>query len=353
MGTLLSAANWPIVGQIAIVLGKVMSLIYATLDNLLPSDHGLIGWSIIIYTIIVYTLMLPLTIKQQKSSKLMALINPEVQAVQKKYKNKRDQASMMKQQEEVQQIYDKYGTSMTGGCLPMLIQMPLLFALYPVIYDMERYVPAIKNAGEDVKTFLTIPDVTMSPSQIMHMRDGFDIAPAAIIVTCIALPVISALTQYGSVKLSQAVSGQQIDKDNPMAGTMKSMNIMMPLFSLWMVYSLSAGIGLYWIFSAVIRCIQTVFVNKYLKDLSPEDLIEKNKEKAAKKRQKRGEKAEKINAMAQANTRSISSSARKEVIDQSDKTVKLKKAEEQRRNAKPGSLAAKANMVKEYNENKK
>ena len=82
-------------------------------------------------------------------------------------------------------------------------------------------------------------------------------------------------------------------------------------------------------------------------------MIEKNKEKAAKKRQKRGEKAEKINAMAQANTRSISSSARKEVIDQSDKTVKLKKAEEQRRNAKPGSLAAKANMVKEYNENKK
>ena len=118
MGTLLTAANWPIVGQIAWVLGKVMNFIYNTLSSLLPSDHGLIGWSIIIYTIIVYTLMLPLTIKQQRSSKLMALINPEVQAVQKKYKNKRDQASMMKQQEEVQQIYDKYGTSMTGGCLP-------------------------------------------------------------------------------------------------------------------------------------------------------------------------------------------------------------------------------------------
>lgn len=353
MGTLLTAANWPIVGQIAWVLGKVMNFIYNTLSSLLPSDHGLIGWSIIIYTIIVYTLMLPLTIKQQRSSKLMALINPEVQAVQKKYKNKRDQASMMKQQEEVQQIYDKYGTSMTGGCLPMLIQMPLLFALYPVIYDMERYVPAIKDAAADVKTFLTIPDVTMSPSQIMHVRDSFDIAPAAIIITCIALPVISALTQYGSVKLSQAVSGQQIDKDNPMAGTMKSMNIMMPLFSLWMVYSLSAGIGLYWIFSAVIRCIQTVFVNKYLKNLSPEDLIEKNKEKAAKKRQKRGERAEKINSMAQANTRSLSYSARQETVSQSDKNEKIKEAEEKRKYAKPGSLSAKANMVKDFNENKR
>lgn len=353
MGTLLTAANWPIVGQIAWVLGKVMNLIYNTLDNLLPSDHGLIGWSIIIYTIIVYTLMLPLTINQQRSSKLMALINPEVQAIQKKYKNKRDQASMMKQQEEVQQVYDKYGTSMTGGCLPLLIQMPLLFALYPVIYSMERYVPAIKNASADVKAFLTIPDVTMSPSQIMHARDSFGMAPAIIIVTCIALPAISALTQYGSIRLSQAISGQQIDKDNPMAGTMKSMNIMMPLFSLWMVYSLSSGIGLYWIFSAVIRCVQTVFVNKYLKNISPEDLIEKNKEKAAKKRQKRGEKAEKINAMAQANTRSISSSARTDFVSESEKNAKLKKAEEQRRNAKPGSLSAKANMVKNFNENKR
>ena len=95
MGTLLTAADWPIIGQIAWVLGKVMNLIYDTLNNILSSDHGLIGWSIVIYTIIVYTLMLPLTIKQQRSSKLMALINPEVQAIQKKYKNKRDQASMM------------------------------------------------------------------------------------------------------------------------------------------------------------------------------------------------------------------------------------------------------------------
>lgn len=235
----------------------------------------------------------------------------------------------------------------------MLIQMPLLFALYPVIYDMERYVPSIKNAAGGVKAFLTIPDVTMSPSQIMHARDTFEIAPAVIIITCIALPAISAITQYGSVRLSQAVSGQQIDKDNPMAGTMKSMNIMMPLFSLWMVFSLSAGIGLYWIFSAVIRCIQTVAVNKYLKNISPEELIEKNKEKAAKKRQKRGEKAEKINAMAQANTRSISSSARKEVVNQSEKNAQLKAAEEKRRNAKPGSLSAKANMVRDFNENKK
>ena len=119
--TVASAANWPIVGQICWLLGKVMNFIYTILDNMLSTDTGLVGLSIILYTIFVYTLMLPMTINQQKSSRMMAVINPEVQKIQKKYKNKRDQASMMKQQEEIQQVYDKYGTSMMGGCLPMLI----------------------------------------------------------------------------------------------------------------------------------------------------------------------------------------------------------------------------------------
>lgn len=353
MGTLLTAANWPIVGQIAWVLGKVMNFIYNTLDNLLPTDHGLIGWSIIIYTIIVYTLMLPITIKQQRTSKMTALMNPELQAIQKKYKNKKDQASMMKQQEEMQQVYDKYGTSMMGGCLPLLIQMPLLFALYPVIYNMENYVPAIKNATDDVQRFLTIPNMSMSPLQMIKSAGSFDIAPALVIITCIALPIISAATQYGSIKLSQAISGQQMDKDNPMNGTMKTMNMTMPLMSLFMVFTLSSGIGVYWVISAVVRCVQQVLINKHLKKISPEELIEKNKEKAAKKRQKRGEKAEKINAMAQANTRSISSSAKKSTVSQSEKDAKIKAAEQKRKNAKPGSLSSKANMVKDFNDGKK
>ena len=138
--------NWPIIGQISWLLGKVMNFIYTILDSVLPGDNGLVGLSIIFYTIFVYTLMLPMTINQQRSTKMMSVINPEVQAIQKKYRNKKDQASMMKQQEEIQQVYDKYGTSMMGGCLPMLIQMPLLLALYPVIYDIQNYVPEIGRA---------------------------------------------------------------------------------------------------------------------------------------------------------------------------------------------------------------
>ena len=350
--SLLSAANWPIVGQLCWLLGKVMNFIYTILDSALPSDNGLVGLSIILYTIFVYTLMIPLTIKQQRSQKMTSVMNPELQAIQKKYRNKKDQASMMKQQEEMQQVYDKYGTSMMGGCLPLLVQMPLLLALYPVIYNIQGYVPAIKDAPATVNRFLTIPDLTIAPITMIKNSGDYGIAPALVIITAILLPVLSGATQYLSVKISQAISGQELDKDNPMASTMNTMNVTMPLFSVFMVFSLPTGIGLYWVLSAVVRIIEQVIINKHLAKISVEELIERNKEKAEKKRQKRGEKAERINAMAQANTRSIKDSANRSVsgMSEKDKEKKVEQARTSAENAKPGSLAAKANMVKKYNE---
>lgn len=350
--SLLSAANWPIVGQLCWLLGKVMNFIYTILDSVLPGDNGLVGLSIILYTIFVYTLMIPLTIKQQRSQKMTSVMNPELQAIQKKYRNKKDQASMMKQQEEMQQVYDKYGTSMMGGCLPLLVQMPLLLALYPVIYDIQSYVPAIKDAPATVNRFITIPDLTIAPIAMLKNSGDYGIAPALVIITAILLPVLSGATQYLSVKISQAISGQELDKDNPMASTMNTMNVTMPLFSVFMVFTLPTGIGLYWVISAVVRIIQQVIINKHLAKISVEELIERNKEKAEKKRQKRGEKAERINTMAQANTRSIKDSANRSVsgMSEKDKEKKVEQARTSAENAKPGSLAAKANMVKKYNE---
>ena len=110
-----------------------MNGIYIVLDAIgIPN----IGLAIIFYTIIVYMLMTPLQVKQQKMSKMMSVVQPEMQKVQKKYQGKRDQASQMKMQEETMAIYQKYGVSPTGSCLPLLIQMPLLFALYQVIYHI-------------------------------------------------------------------------------------------------------------------------------------------------------------------------------------------------------------------------
>ena len=336
VGSLLSAANWPIVGQICWVLGKVMNFIYTMLDSALPSDTGLVGISIILYTILVYTLMLPMTINQQRSSKMQAVVQPEVMAIQKKYKNKKDQASMLKQQEEIQQVYDKYGVSMMGGCLPLLIQMPFLFALYPVIYRISDYVP---NITAQANKFLTIPDMTITPGNMLSMAksgETMGYSAAALVI----------------MKLSMAVNGSNrpADKDDPTAATMRTMNMTMPLFSLVMVFTLPTGIGIYWIVSAIVRMVQQVFINKHLSKMSVDDMIEKNKEKAQKKKEKRGEKAEKINAMAQTNTKSIKSSATKSSsMSDIEREEKLEKA---RANAKPGSLASKANMVKNFNENK-
>lgn len=353
--SLLTAANWPIVGQLCWILGKVMNFIYNFLDKCLPSDSGLVGLSIILYTIFVYTLLLPLTIKQQRTSKMSSVMNPEIQAIQKKY-NKKDQASMMKQQEEIQQVYDKYGTSMSAGCLPLLIQMPLLFALYPVIYNIQKYVPEIKTAPKAVNVFLTLPDLTISPMQMIKNSGSYGFPAIMIIITAILLPVLSGLTQYGSIKLSQAISGQQLDKDNPMASTMNTMNITMPLFSVFMVFSLPTGIGLYWIVSAVVRCVQQVFINKHLSKISVEEILEQNKEKAEEKRVKRGEKNERIAAMAQMNTKNMNNQNQKKRqstsnLSEKEREAKVENAHKKAENAKKGSLASKANMVKKFNEN--
>lgn len=132
-----------IIRPFAEILGLIMEGIFWLLEKLsIPN----IGFTIILFTIIVYLLMLPLTIKQQKFSKLSAKMNPELQAIQSKYKGKSDQASLEKMQQETQLVYAKYGVNPSGSCLQLLIQMPILFALYRVIYSMPAYVGKIRAA---------------------------------------------------------------------------------------------------------------------------------------------------------------------------------------------------------------
>ena len=116
-----------ILGPIAKLLGWIMNAIFNLMDSVFGIQN--VGLSIILFTIVVYMCMLPLTYKQQKFSKMNAKMNPEIQAIRKKYAGKQDQASMTKQRIEMQAIYEKYGCSPTAGCLPMLIQLPIIFAL--------------------------------------------------------------------------------------------------------------------------------------------------------------------------------------------------------------------------------
>ena len=137
--------DWPIISQISWILGQVMNGIYNVMSAIGIEN---IGVSIIIFTIIVYTILLPLTIKQQKFSKMQAVMNPEIQKIQKKYAGKKDQVSMQKQQEEINMVYEKYGVKMSSGCLPSLMQIVILFGLYPVVQNIPEYVTKVRNVYE-------------------------------------------------------------------------------------------------------------------------------------------------------------------------------------------------------------
>ncbi len=139
---ILTQYDGAILGPIAKVLGWIMNEVYLLLSKL---GFENISLSIIVFTIMIYTCLLPLTYKQQKFSVMTKLMNPELEEIKKKYQGKKTQEAQMKMTEETQMVYDKYGVSPTGSCVQLLIQMPILFALYRVFYNVPAYVTSVKN----------------------------------------------------------------------------------------------------------------------------------------------------------------------------------------------------------------
>ena len=175
-------AEGGLLGPIIFVFGKLMNGIFVALDKI---GIGNIGLAIIIFTLLTRIILYPFTVKQQKSSKLMQIIQPEVQAIQAKYKGKNDNQSMFAQQQEIKAVYEKYGTSMTGGCLQLVIQLPIIFALYRVIMNIPAYVDSVKehfiaivdsmggvSAISTIRTFITENNLDGLAKQAR--LDGFD-----------------------------------------------------------------------------------------------------------------------------------------------------------------------------------
>lgn len=332
-------------GFISNILGKIMNLIFELFYHLGLDSTGEIGLNIILstilFTIIVYTLLLPMTVKQQKFSRISAVMNPEIQAIQNKYKGKNDQASMAKMQEETKLVYEKYGTSPTGGCLGSLIQLPILFALWPVVREISKYVDKIDN--KKIYSFwgMVISGTEKTPADTPSSL--FKQGGVWFIVIAIAIPLLSGLSQWLSAKISQSsmkTKNNNKQEENQMAQQMNSMMKIMPLFSVVMCFSLPVVLGIYWIASAVVRMVQTIVINNILDKKPIEVLIEENAKKAAKKRDKKKQVESKaLENMAQTKTRKI----------EDRKKISENNMDSYRPNAKPGSLAAKANMVRDYN----
>ena len=372
-----------ILGPIATVLGYVMDILFR-----FTSSFGVfnVGLCIILFTIVMKTLMIPLTIKQQKTTKLMSVMNPEIQAIQKKYKGKSDQESMQRQNVEIQAVYEKYGTSMTGGCLPLLIQMPILLALYRVIYNIPAYVPSVRVYFDNVVTplmgqadyaqklqeitniatacggkldkfdftnanrlvdmlykfstsqwgelqalFPAISDVIGQNAAVVERMNtflGLNMAEAPGWVPSFAwiIPVLAAVSEWFSTKL---MSGNQpstsADAENPMAQSMKTMTTTMPLFSAFICITMPAGLGIYWIATSVVTIIQQLIVNAYMDKVNIDDMIAKNLEKVNKKRAKQGLPPAKVTQNATASLKAIKAEEEKEKAAEEVKKEKIAK----------------------------
>jgi YidC/Oxa1 family membrane protein insertase len=319
-------------------------------------------------------------------------------------------------QEETNLVYQKYGTSPTGGCVSSLIQLPILFALWPVIQNIPAYVSKVKEAYmplvegimaqdgfKDVmvkigseKPILISPDrfdytkantiidvlykfqestwdtlssefpslsnlISETKETMMSMNYLFGIniaetpsnmitsgiATAAVgtVIVAVAIPVLAGLSQVVSMKVAQSrTNNSNQNKDNPMVQQMDMMMKVMPIMSVFMCFSMPSGLGIYWITSAVVRTIQQVMVNRQLDKKSIDELIKENQEKAAKKNAKKKEvEAKQLAAMAQTKTRRI------EDRNRSTNT----NVDSYKKNAKPGSLASKSNMVSDFNNRNK
>lgn len=295
-----------------------------------------VGICIILFTFIVYLIMFPLNAKQQKSSRLMTKINPEILAIQEKYKGKKDNESMMRQQAETQEIYNKYGVSPFGGCLPLIISMPIIFALYGVIREVTKYAPSLEGATG----FLGL-DLSQTPTQY-----------ASTTKWAYLIPVLAVVFQFLNSQILQAKSKNEKGKKNKntqqdsMQQSMKMMNYFMPLMSGFFALSFSMGIGLYWIAASIFRIGQTIIINRQVDKISLDDLVEKNKEKAAKKSKKRKQMNEQMEMYAKQRTSSIKTAAgyqNKETADKND--VKKPSYNTTNTNYEKGSIGSYAHML--------
>lgn len=429
-GILLTQYEGSILGPIAKLLGYLMEWIF---NGLYAIGIPNIGLAIILFTIVIYMLLLPLTIKQQKFSKLSAKMNPEIQAIQAKYKNKKDNESMAAMNQETQAVYAKYGVSPTGSCVQLAIQMPILMALYRVIYAIPAYVGKVKdiflpmadglynesgikpfiegltNANYFTKQFKNELYISNDPTYVKNVIiDSFNRASSVewksaidtftsesdvinkallefdrfnnflglnianspsftiksawmdknflLIIGALLIPLLAAFTQWVNTKLMpQANTNNGNSSQDQMAATMKSMNIMMPLMSAFFCYTLPIGMGIYWIAGAVIRSIQQVIINKQIDKMDIDEILKKNAGKAEKKIEKQKKNVEKMSAYANMNTKSIGIGDRAKSYSSNSSNVDdnvTSNNATNKKDVKPGSLAAKANLVQSYNDKK-
>lgn len=315
-----------IISPIANLLGIIMNFMFNMVHAVIPT--GSLGFSIILFTIFVRFILLPLMINQQKSMQRMQEIQPQIQKIQDKYKNKKDPEAQQKMSQEMAALYQKNKVNPLGGCLPLLIQMPIILALFQVLRSPAVYIQQVGTIyAQLAENVMSIPGYATVLETFAKAKPGgaFDATSTQSVVTLLSqfhtfdwtqlleqlgniasntltqmevlitqlkqmnfflginltdtpgmtfpgilLPIIAGLTTYLSTKFNPGTNAQDKDKgkgksnESMAAQTQNTMMIMFPFLTAFMTYTLPAGLGLYWITSNVFQIFQQLAINKKL-----------------------------------------------------------------------------------------
>jgi len=283
-------------------IGYMMDFIYRFVSNY--------GLTIVILTILFKLVLLPLTIKQQKSTKAMQAIQPAMAEIQKKYANEKE-----RQSQEIMKLYKEYNVNPMAGCLPTLIQFPILIGLYgaiakPLKFMLHLSVDQIKKiceivnipfggsdyyfqikAAQAASTAEFLPEVTKIAENFRPLDFSFlgiNLAQSPRIGFIDALwifPILAALLTYLSNKIMQAPASTADASAN---GTMKFMNYFFPLMILYLGFSVPAGLSLYWVVNSLLQIAQFYLIDRKFKTnleaAVVSDIDEKKKLKKKKKK---------------------------------------------------------------------
>ena len=294
-----------------------MNFIYEILGTVLNAIYKIIpdfGWSIIIFTAIIRLLLLPLTIKQQRSMVNMQKIQPELEKIQKKYANDKEKLS-----QETMKIYQENNINPMGGCLPLLIQMPILIAVYnviqkPVTYLLKIDIPskvfdALKGAANtagvgtelDIVAFVN-NNIDKANEALQKAGQSFDLSKLQIDFDFLGLnigltpktggdillyiiPVVCVITSFLVSKVGQM--GQPKKSENAQASQMNMMMYIFPFMTGYFCMILPAAMGIYWIAGNILQMIQTVVLNKIMNKNSNEPLVIENDKKNKSEKKKK------------------------------------------------------------------
>ncbi len=235
-----------------------MSILYDAFGWLIRNLYDLTGVysvSIILLTIIFNVLMLPLAIKQIKSTEGMQKIQPQVKAIQKKYKNDKDTMN-----KKIMELYQANGVNPLAGCLPMLIQLPIIFALFGVLRNPMDYIfvnnPEV-GAKAIVESFLWINNLSL-PDMLSVVLPSVEFAQYIPGI----LPIITAILTYVQMEITTPSDKNNNDKTQPAANAMSNMKYMFPIMILLFSRSMPAGLVLYWVTGTIFRIIQQLVMKK-------------------------------------------------------------------------------------------